>query len=229
MERWRVRRDWLRFSRALHVTPQADLALVGTTQEAYFLPETLPQPEWICYCAGVGRRSASSSSSRTGSGARYTCIRPDTSVDRLRHTDRAGARLPLSPRRTVVRGYGADLLGTAGSSARVVLHPEHQAHRHALHSRLPSPQLGDARARPRPHRSPQAQHRRGRVRVFDSLAEDELFPRLILVHMHVLDSVSDALSAARALEARGYVAIHEYRMSVTWLHSEPAPAPGDGR
>ena len=67
--------------------------------------------------------------------------------------------------------------------------------------------------------------------VFDSLAEDELFPRLILVHMHVLDSVSDALSAARALEARGYVAIHEYRMSVTWLHSEPAPAPapGDGR
>ena len=95
MERWRVRRDWLRFSRALHVTPK-QISRSSARHRRRTSSRTLPQPEWICYCAGVGRRSASSSSSRTGSGA-GTCIRPDTSVDRLRHRSRRRTLSTFTP------------------------------------------------------------------------------------------------------------------------------------
>lgn len=230
VERWRVRRDWLRFSRAVHVTPQADLALVGTTQEAYFLPETLPQPDWICYCAGVGETIDFELELAERFGCEVHAFDPTPrSIDFAGPIAQAHSRLHFHP----VGLWSEDTEQTFWA-------PQDQAH---VSYSIPNIQHTDTHFTAVCRRLSSMMRELGHDRidllklniegaeygVFDSLAEDDLFPRLILVHMHVLQSVSDAISAARALEARGYVAIHEYRMSVTWLHSEPAATTEYGR
>ena len=212
MERWRVRRDWLRFSRALHVAPQADLALVGTTQEAYFLPETLPQPEWICYCAGVGRRSAELELADRFEARHMHSTRHlgrSTSPHRSR---RRTSRLHFHP------------VGLWSDTEQTFWAPQDQAH---VSYSIPNIQHTDTHFTAVCRRPSSVMRELGHDRidllaniegaeygVFDSLAEDELFPRLILVHMHVLDSVSDALlsgASARGAGLRGHSRVPDVR------------------
>jgi FkbM family methyltransferase len=46
--------DWFRLSRALDVRPRDDLVRLGSVYGGYELPKRLPQPDWVCYCAGLG-------------------------------------------------------------------------------------------------------------------------------------------------------------------------------
>jgi FkbM family methyltransferase len=218
VERWRVRRDWLRFGRALQVTPRADLVRVGARQEDYVVPETLPQPGWICYCAGVGETIDFELELAERFGCEVHAFDPTPrSIEFATPLAQAHPRLHFHP----VGLYSED-------TEQVFWAPRDDAH---VSYSIPNIQHTDSHFTAICRRLSSVMRDLGHDHidllklniegaeygVLDSLAEDGLLPRLILVHMHVLGSVRDAISAARALEARGYVAIHEHRMSVTWL------------
>lgn len=218
VERWRVRRDWLRFGRALRVTPRADLVLVGTKQEAYVVPETVPQRGWICYCAGVGETIDFELELADQFGCEVHAFDPTPrSIEFATPVARTHPGLAFHP----VGLWSED-------TEQVFWAP--QDRKHVSYS-IPNIQGTDTHFTAVCRRISSVMRELGHDRVdllklniegaeygvLDSLAEDGLLPDLILVHMHVLGSVREAISAAHALEARGYVAVHEYRMSVTWL------------
>jgi FkbM family methyltransferase len=218
VERLRVRRDWVRFGRALQVKPRADLVLVGTTAEAYVVPETLPQPGWICYCAGVGETIGFELELAERFGCEVHAFDPTPrSIEFATPVAQEHPRLHFHP----VGLWSED-------TEQVFWAPQDQSH---VSYSIPNIQHTETHFTAVCRRPSSIMRELGHDHidllklniegaeygVLDSLSEDELFPRLILVHMHVLGSVRDTISAARALEARGYVAIHEHRMSVTWL------------
>ena len=229
VERWRVRRDWLRFARALDVTPRADLTLVGTAREGYVLPESVPQPGWICYCAGIGETIDFELELADRFGCEVHAFDPTPrSIEFATPLAQAHPGLDFHP----VGLWSQD-------TEQVFWAPQDPSH---VSYSIPNIQGTDTHFTAVCRRVSSIMEELGHDRidllklniegaeygVLDSVAEDELRPRLILVHMHVLGSVTEAISAAHALEARGYVAVHEHRMSVTWLslaELDPTPAP----
>jgi FkbM family methyltransferase len=211
----------MRFGRALRLAPRDDLVLVGTPEEGYVVPATMPQPGWICYCAGIGEAIAFELELIERFGCEVHAFDPTPrSIEFVEPVAQAQPSLHFHP----VGLWSED-------TEQVFWAP--RDHEHVSYS-IPNIQHSDTHFTAICRRVRSVMRELGHDRidllklniegseygVLDSLAEDGLFPDVILVHMHVIDTVAATITAARALEARGYVAVHEHRLCVTWVRSE---------
>jgi FkbM family methyltransferase len=218
VERVREQVRWIRFARTLEVLPKTDLVLVGTAQEGYVIPDGMPGENWICYCAGLGESIAF----ELDLIERYRCVvhafdPTPRSVSFVGPLAEADPRLNLHP-----VGLWSD------DTEKTFWAPRDQSHiSHSIDNLQGSDSFFVAPCRRVSTVMQELGHDRidllkldiegAEYGVLDSLEEDGIHPRLILVEMHVIDSIDEVIAAARALQARGYSPVHVHRTTITWV------------
>lgn len=209
---------WMRFARALEVTPRTDLVLIGTADEGYVLPDGMPEEDWTCYCAGLGEAIAFELDLIERYGCAVHAFDPTPrAVSFVGPLAEANPRLQLhpvglwsedtektfwAPRDQSHVSYSIDNIQGTDSFLVAPCRRVSTIMRELGHDRIDLLKLDIEGAE---------------YGVLDSLEEDGIRPRLILVEMHVIDSIEGVIGAARALRARGYSPVHVHRTTVTWV------------
>lgn len=218
VERVRKRVQWMRLARALEVLPRPDLVQVGTAQEGYVVPDAMPAESWICYCAGLGEEIAFELDLIQRYGCDVHAFDPTPrSIAFVRPLADANPRLHLHP----VGLWSHD-------TEKIFWAPRDQSH---VSYSIANIQRTDSYLVAPCRRMSTVMRELGHDRVdllkldiegaeygvLDSLEEDGIRPRLILVEMHVIETIDAVIASARALQARGYVPVHVDRAHVTWV------------
>jgi FkbM family methyltransferase len=218
IERVRDRRQWSRFARAVNVSPSHDLVQVGTAGEGYVVPGAMPRENWICYCAGLGEDVTFELDLIRRYGCDVHGFDPTPrSIAFVGPLAAANPRLHLHP----VGLWSED-------TEKIFWAPRHRSHvSHSIDNLQGTDSYFVAPCRRVSTLMRELSHDRvdllkldiegAEYGVLNSLGEDGIRPRLILVEMHVIETIEGAIAGARALQARGYVPVHVDRAHVTWV------------
>jgi FkbM family methyltransferase len=219
LERARDRLDWLRISRALEVTPRADLARFGTGYGGYVIPQGLPSRGWRCYSGGLGNDV----SFELALIARYGCT--VHGFDPTPRSVQYAARISKAEPRFHVHPFG---LWSADSEQRFYAPRDGDHVSHSIQNLQRTATYFTARCRRVSSVMAELGHERldllkldiegAEYAVLDSLAEDGIEPKLLVIDVHPIPTLQHAISALRSLRRRGYVPLHVYRSDVTFLH-----------
>jgi FkbM family methyltransferase len=219
LERVRDRLDWLRLARAIDLQPRADLARLGTAYGGYVIPSGLPRAEWTCYSGGLGT-DVSFELELIG---RYGCTVHgfDPTPRSIEYAEAVSEREPrfrvhpvglfsedseqnfFSPRdndhvsHSITNLQGTDSYITASCRRVRSMMSE------LGHDRLDLLKLDIEGAE---------------YAVLDSLAEDGIQPKVLLIDLHLNPTLEHAVSTVESLLDRGYAAVHVHRSDVSFVH-----------
>lgn len=223
IDRVRDRLDWVKLARAVAVTPRDDLTRLGSSYGGYVIPAGLPRADWICYSAGLGEDV----SFETQLIQRYAC-RVQAFDPTPRSVEYANQVAATEPRLKVYPlGLWSEDCQQRFYAPRDADHVSHSISNLQQTStyfvaecrRVTSVmrELGDERLDLLKMDIEGAEHA-----VLETLAEDGIEPKLLLVDVHATPSIAQSIATVRSLCARGYVVVHLFRSDVTLVHESVA-------
>jgi FkbM family methyltransferase len=219
LERVRDRVDWLRLSRAIELQPRADLVRLGTVYGGYVIPQSLPRAEWTCYSGGLGH-DVSFELELIG---RYGCTVHgfDPTPRSIEYAEGMSEREP----RFRVHPVG---LFSEDSEQRFFAPRDNDHVSHSITNLQGTDTYITARCRRVASVMSDLGHDRldllkldvegAEYAVLDSLAEDGIQPKVLLIDLHPHPTLEHALSAVKRLLVRGYAPVHVHRSDVTFVH-----------
>jgi FkbM family methyltransferase len=217
-ERVRDRVDWLRLARAIDVRPRPDLVRLGTAYGGYVIPRSLPQANWTCYSGGLGH-DVSFELELIG---RYGCTVHgfDPTPRSIEYAEEVSEREPrfrvhpvglfsedseqrfFSPRDSGHVSHSITNLQGTGTYFTATCRRIGSMMSELGHDRLDLLKLDVEGAE---------------YAVLDSLVEDGIEPKVLLIDLHRNPTLEHAVSAVRSLIERGYAAVHVHRSDVTFV------------
>jgi FkbM family methyltransferase len=219
LERVRDRLDWLRLSRSIDLQPREDLVRLGTPYGGYVIPRSLPRAEWTCYSGGLGH-DVSFELELIG---RYGCTVHgfDPTPRSILYAEEVSEREP----RFRVHPVG---LFSEDSEQRFFSPRDNDHVSHSITNLQGTDRYITARCRRIGSMMSELGHDRldllkldvegAEYAVLDSLVEDGIQPKVLLIDLHPNPTLEHAVSAAQSLFDRGYAAVYVHRSDVTFVH-----------
>lgn len=216
--------DWVRFSRHIKAKKGTVLVHLGSDWAGYEVPDALPRDDWICYSGGVGEDA----SFDLELIQRYGC-----SVYAFDPTPR-GCEAGLDASRREANFHFLPY-GLWSEDARLKFYaphdPSHDAYSIPNLQNSSSYVVGECRSLP--SLMTELGHDRidllkldiegAEYAVLDSLREEGISVKVLLIVFHKPSSVRDMIRAAKRLQVAGYKPLHVEKTKVTFLGPKATP------